>query len=148
MAERLAVPPVEAKSYPASQYLSRRTDARKTRTVQVDLLRPTPAERLAKKIRWMLVIACLLLIVGGGWLCFMSQVAFIRKERHAVKIKVTAGKADVEKDSLSHVIFGLNGENLSEAKVSLDSSLKAGESGEGEISDLEIPNGRRIVTDK
>jgi len=32
--------------------------------------------------------------------------------------------------------------------VSLDSSLKAGESGEGEISDLEIPNGRRIVTDK
>lgn len=157
-----------------------------------------PPSQPKKKARWMLVIACLLLLVGGGWLCLIltgvagsgpyrfvklgqassgiigpitvevtpelakdgwaveylatsadvNQIAFIRKERHAVKIKVTAGKAGVEKDALFYVIFGLSGEKLGEGKVSLDQSLKAGESGTGEIIDLTIPNGRRIVIDK
>lgn len=78
----------------------------------------------------------------------VSQIAFVRKERQAVKIKVTAGKAGVEKDGLSYVILGGNGEKLSEGKVALDSSLNAGESGEGEISDVQIGNGRSIVIDK
>jgi len=74
----------------------------------------------------------------------VEQTYFVRKERHAVKIKVTAGKEGVEKDGLSYTILGANDEKLSEGKVSLASSLKAGESGEGQISDQQIPSARRI----
>ena len=78
----------------------------------------------------------------------VEQTYFVRKERHAVKIKVTAGKEGVEKDGLSYTILGANDEKLSQVKVNLDSSLKPGESGIGEIRDLQVPNARRILIGK
>ena len=74
-----------------------------------------------------------------------DQVAFLRKERHAATVKVTAGKTAVEK--LSYTIFGLDGEQLSQGKVKLE-PLKAGESGQGEVIDSEVQNAIRIVIGK
>ena len=72
----------------------------------------------------------------------VTQIAFIRKERYGVKVRVTAGKQGVEK--LSYTIFGANGEKLSHGKVDLE-PLKPGESRVGEIIDKEVPNARRIL---
>ena len=148
--------------------------------------------RPKKKIKWFLVLACLLLLAGCGWLYFfltatgdgtpyrlvmpggaasgafgprllevapelaqdglaveylstsgdVKQIAFFRKERQSLKIRVTAGKKGVDK--LSYTILGANDEKLGQGKVTLG-PLKPGESGEGEIVNVEIPNGRRTV---
>jgi hypothetical protein len=158
----------------------------------------TAPARPRRRLKWLLIAACLLLLAGSGWLYFLltgsggdafyrlvkpggavsrsfgpilvevapesaqdgmavkylstsselEQTFFVSKERNAVKIKVTAGREGVERDGLSYTILGQNDEKLSQGKVSLTSSLKPGESGQGEIIDLQIPNGRRIVIGK
>jgi hypothetical protein len=75
----------------------------------------------------------------------VEQNLFVRKERYGVKIHLTAGKKEVDKDGLFYTILGAKDEKLSEGKVSLESTLKPGQSGDGEITNLQIPNGRRIV---
>ena len=150
-----------------------------------------------KKRKWFLLVACLLLLLGSGWLYFLltgrsggssynltlstafvsveyipfivdvqvtprlaqeglvareldtnyeiSQMAFVRRERACLKLFVIAGKQEV--DTLSYTTFGANGERLSQGKVKME-ALKPGESGQGEIIDLEVANARRVVIEK
>jgi len=78
----------------------------------------------------------------------VSQVAFVRKESHSVKLRLNAGRGEVAKDGLAYTLYGSNGEELSQGKVRLDSPVGAGESVNGEVGDVEIANTGRIVIHK
>jgi len=85
---------------------------------------------------------------GDGVSLEVEQILVVRKERAALKVRLTAGDAPIALDGLRYTLYGPGGERLSEGRLCGKLSIPANREAVVELQDVDVIRAARIKVEK